>query len=113
MNKNDIIKKINKEFKQFEIFNNVCTDLEDVKKHIEDNINNLFNDMYVISFGNSYYEGEICSIGYKKVYEFAIIDVDTDEEIVHGNLVCSLCGKTKSSSDSCVISSYLISVNML
>ena len=48
---------------------------------------------YDISFGEARYEGVLGELGHRKVYEFTIIDADTDKEFINGRMVCSFCGK--------------------
>lgn len=116
MNKNEIIEKINSEFEQSGILNNVFTDCDWHNIHtIRCMIDNLFDDMsnngegmYDLVMGNTRYEGVPGEFGHMKIYTFIIIDGDTDEEIIHGNFVCNFCGHSASPMDS-----YMVSVHMM
>lgn len=47
---------------------------------------------YCLTFGAAHYEGRLGEAGHCKIYEFSIIDVENDEEIISGNMICSFCG---------------------
>lgn len=47
---------------------------------------------YCFAFGTTHYEGRLGETDHCKIYEFAIIDVESDEEIISGNMICTFCG---------------------
>ena len=100
MQKRSLINRIYRDLEKSKLTSHIYTDNDwSGKRSIGQRIIDTLDDInakgkgcYDICYGEVRYEGVLGELGHRKVYEFTIIDADTDKELINGQMVCYFCG---------------------